>query len=189
MCIKTLLLSLIFAVSFNTTALAVTVTFEDIETASEGSPLYEVGDVAEGYNEIHGWTAAGRVYHFLDGNYGSKFFSGGGIGRLTFNNAPVIFEGTSYRSYAGSSTPFIELFYQGNLVHSILDPNTTTNDLVWVASGYSGLVDEIQLYGGEAYAIDNLTYSIASVPEPSGYIMFLIGLGFLGFIQRRNRLI
>jgi len=184
--IKLLLTSMVLAVSFNTTAEAVTVTFEDIATTPKISFPYEIGDVVEGYHDIHGWTAAGQVYSFPSGGYDSKFFLGMGIGRLTFDNAPVIFEGTFFKSFASGQPSFIDLFYQGKLVYSLLDSNTPTNNLVWIASGYSGFVDAIELYGGQAWAIDDLTYSISAVPEPSAYIMFLIGLGLL--VSQRGRI-
>ena len=125
-----------------------------------------------------------------NGAIGERWFYGSN-GELRFDNAPVVFEGTYYQSYASDqNNPItsIELFYQGQLVHSILDPIASTN-LVWVASGYSGLVDKIYLHGGgEGFSIDNLTYSIAAVPEPSSYMLFLSGLSILGFIRRKNRL-
>jgi hypothetical protein len=59
--------------------------------------------------------------------------------------------------------------------------------MVWVASGYSGLVDKVYIRGGlEGYSIDNLTYSVAAVPEPETYAMFLLGFGLIGLMHRRR---
>ena len=89
---------------------------------------------------------------YLDGTdigaIGMRSFYGSS-GELSFDNAPVVFEGTYYKTYSADSTnpiASIELYYQGLLVHSILDPISPLG-LVWVASGYSGLVDKIYLRG------------------------------------------
>lgn len=169
------------------------VTFEDINTVSTTSPLYAVGDIPYGYNGISGWENVGQAWEYLDtsfnaGQIGARFFYGSS-GSLSFDNAPVVFEGTYFQSFARdteSTLPGIELYYQGVLVHSIADPLAPAG-MVWVASGYSGLVDEITIRGGgEGFNIDNLTYSTAAVPEPEMYAMFLAGLGLLGLVRRRR---
>lgn len=166
------------------------VTFEDINTSPSNSPLYETGDIFDGYNGITGWNLVGQAWKYDEtGVIGEKYFYGS-EGELSFDNAPVVFEGTYYKSYAADPVnpiTSIELYYQGLLVHSVLDPRAPLG-LAWVASGYSGLVDKLYIRGGgEGFSIDNLTYSTAAVPEPETYAMFLVGLGLVGFLKCRQR--
>lgn len=170
------------------------VTFEDINTVSTSSPLYATGDVADGYNGISGWSNIGQAWEYLDtsfnaGQIGSKFFYGSS-GSLSFDSSPVVFEGTYFQSFARdteNTLAAIELYYQGVLVHSISDPLAPVG-MVWVASGYSGLVDEIYIRGGgEGFNIDNLAFSTVAVPEPGMYAMFLVGIGLIGVMKRRQR--
>jgi hypothetical protein len=37
-----------------------------------------------------------------------------------------------------------------------------------------------------AVAIDNFSISVAAVPEPSTWLLIILGLGILGFTQRRK---
>lgn len=174
-------------------AIQTVVTFEDINTVSTTSPLYAIGDVVDGYNGITGWSLVGQAWEALSGNLdgeiGTHFFYGSS-GELSFDNAPVIFEGTYYKSYSADPVnpiTSIELYYQGQLVHSILDPLAPLG-LEWVASGYSGLVDKIYIRGGgEGFSIDNLTYSTAAVPEAETWVMLLAGLGLVGMMANRKR--
>ena len=40
---------------------------------------------------------------------------------------------------------------------------------------------------GSAVLIDNVSLSIAAVPEPSTYALMLAGLGFVSFVANRRR--
>lgn len=65
----------------------------------------------------------------------------------------------------------------------------------WLESGYSGSVDRIVFYGStytdweiwHGVVIDNLTYTMAPVPEPGSYAMLLLGLGVTGALARRQK--
>jgi hypothetical protein len=184
----------IFLFSGTTQAAQTVATFEDIDTVSTTSPLYATGNVEDGYNGISGWDSIGQAWEYLDGTdngaIGVRSFYGS-TGELSFDNAPVVFEGTYYKAYSvdtENTLASIELYYQGLLVHSIFDDPNASMGMAWVASGYSGLVDAIYIRGGgEGFSIDNLTYSTAAVPEPETYAMFLAGLGLVGFLKRLQR--
>lgn len=183
----------IFLFSGAAQAAQTVITFEDINTVSTTSPLYATGGVDDGYNGISGWSLVGQAWEFLDGTdigaIGVRSFYGSS-GELSFDNAPVVFEGTHFQSYAADPVNHpasIELYYQGLLVHSILDPLAPMG-MVWVSSGYSGLVDAIYIRGGgEGFSIDNLTYSTAAVPEPETYAMLLVGLGLISLMKPGQR--
>lgn len=183
-------------VSFTGAVNATVVTFEDVDVQFGSSPLYGTAALADGYAGISGWTNTGLVYGFapqsgMSEGIGNNYFYGQS-GELSFDMAPVRFQGTYYKSYATdfNQPPIasIELFYKGNLVHTIYDP-LAASGLVWVNSGYNGLVDKIRLHGGlEGFAIDNLSYETASVgqvPLPASAVLFASALFGIGLNRKK----
>lgn len=172
----------LLALAFAMPSYATVVTFEDIDPAN----------LVDGYGGISGWNATGSIQSGTGEGVGDYLFYGM-EGEIRFDNAPVIFQGTYYKAYATDpdAPPItgIELFYQGALVHSLLDPRAPLG-LEWVASGYSGLVDRIFFRGGgEGFAIDNLTYIQApsQVPVPAAIPLFLSGLGVFALASNRRK--
>ena len=173
-------------------AASTVITFEDVEVIYN-NPLYGTANLSDGYGGISGWTSVGQAWATsndsgLNEAIGNKWFYGA-AGELVFNHAPVVFEGTYYKSYAADhSSPLasIDLYYQGTLVHSLFDPQASTN-LVWLASDYTGLVDKILIRGGaEGFSIDNFTYSVIAVPEPGSLSLLLSGLSMLWLKRQRK---
>jgi hypothetical protein len=179
----------------NTAASASTiVTFEDVAITYGSSPLYGTANLLDGYAGISGWNGIGQAWGTPAGSglneaIDNQWFYGS-EGELVFDHAPVIFEGAYYKSYAADpSAPVtsIELYYQGNLVHSILDPRASSS-LVWLASGYNGFVDKVLIRGGvEGFAIDNLTYTIAAVPEPATTALLFSGMAMVAMSRRHKK--
>jgi hypothetical protein len=63
--------------------------------------------------------------------------------------------------------------------------------MLFLASGYEGLVDEVRLYGNSGnWVMDDLTYTTgvtAGVPEPASWAMMILGFGAAGALLRRRR--
>ena len=55
----------------------------------------------------------------------------------------------------------------------------------WLASGYSGLVDEVRINTSNGcYVCDNVTYG--AIPEPESWALTIAGFGIVGFAMRRR---
>lgn len=180
----TALLSLALTLAPAAQATPVTITLEDVPASG----------IADGYGGISGWTLAGSVSPDSGEGIDDCLFyrPSTSNGELRFDGAPVVFHGTYYKSYAAdwmNPIASISLFYQGQLVHTILDPQAG-GGLEWVASGYYGLVDSIRFQGGlEDFAIDNLSYEVATttVPEPGSFMLPMTGIGVAGMLSRRRQ--
>ena len=160
------------------------------------------GTVADGYGGIT-WDASWVYYDSSDGVYnpsspptriyadyntlpGGSSFQGVSFFFLTdavFNGAFFAGYGTSY----GLAAVFFELFSNGISVATSgsLDPNATPT---FLASGYSGLIDEVVVWGNAGYYVmDDVTYNAAAVPVPAALPLMLLALGGLGVAARRRR--
>lgn len=203
---KLSLLTGILAVSLSGTMSAhasTVVTFEDV-----GPDFW----VSQGYGGISGWDGFGLapqpnpfVYDPILGHY---LYIGMGQ-ELSFDQAPVVFEGTYFDSWIpnGSGQTSYSLYYQDQLVYSAqIDAHSELTALNWLTSGYDGLVDKISF--SNFFAIDNLTYheglankisfsnglaiaslanSTSPVPVPGAVWLFGSGLaGLLSFAKRRK---
>ncbi len=174
----------IMSMSFAAQAAQTVITFED------GANV--IADL-DGYHGISGWNSAGGVsesgYGTGIGDYYFHAFAGG---ELTFDVAPVVFEGMYYNAWSTAGVvPSYDLFYQNNLVFTgYVDTSNQPLGLYWLGSGYSGKIDRISFYAGsDGVAFDNFTFTTSAVPEPLTSAMLLAGLALVGacVTQRRYR--
>jgi len=154
-------------------------------------------DLVDGYGGISGWFVLGglrdnRIYPNPQPEIGQYHLSIGLMGAdLSFDAAPVVFEGMYYNPVGLNSQISYELYFHEQLVYSAaFDPNQPVSmEMYWLTSGYQGLVDKIHIYGAsDGVNIDNLTYStVAAVPLPSAVWLFGSGLAGLTLRPPRNR--
>lgn len=120
----------------------------------------------------------------------NNLFTGLGEARFTFDTPDQLFLGAYF---AGMNTTPVNfnLYNDGNLVatsSSLLLGSLPT----WLASGYSGVVDEVGIYGDRGHLVfDDLTYSAnrpdgGAVPEPSTYGLMGAAVLALGVAVRRR---
>ena len=183
---KTAALTLATLATLGTPVMAaqVVVGFEDI-----AAPW----DLVDGYGGLTGWPGFGEVSFGDFQALGNNLVHASG-GSLHFDATPVVFEGLyiNYWVSNGIVSPF-SLLYQGNVVHSVLinSDSQPFDSLYWLASGYTGLVDEIRFNyaSSDGFIVDNLTYSTTPVPEPEQALLFLAGIGLVSLMGRRKRVV
>ncbi len=101
----------------------------------------------------------------------------------TFTFAPTTFSGAYL---AGTANVFFQLYNGGNLV-ATSGTLATTSTPTFLASGYSGPVDEVTVSGdGVNFVMDNVTFGTIATPEPTS--LALLGTGLVGLVpMMRNR--
>lgn len=178
-------------------AYATVLTFEDLDPSPAS---YDVMPATYNGFSFAGWyfgpdtfytPASGTIDLFTD-------YFNGDPNLFVITQSPSItsvakfyFDGAWFSGYSGVT---FELFRDGALVHT----STTLPDAadvdpygpVLLASGYSGLIDEIRVTGVQGYfALDDFTYrrdAVVSVPEPSALLLAALGLGGLFLVRRRT---
>lgn len=107
-----------------------------------------------------------------------------------FFSTPTTFNGAYFSGYSnivGPNEVNFYLYLAGNLVGTsgTLIP---TNVPTWLASGYSGKVDEVLVFSNQAlgyFVMDNVTYNGAT-PEPGSLLLMGSGvLAAVGSLRRR----
>jgi len=100
-------------------------------------------------------------------------------------NGDVVFNGAYF---AGRNAAQFELYNDGALVFTSLSLSLTDVP-TFLASGYSGLVDEVRLnVANGSFVMDDVTFSQSSnnVPEPTGIVLLGLGLVALAGIRRKQ---
>lgn len=103
-------------------------------------------------------------------------------GRTISSADDFVFEGASF---AGQDQIQFELFNDGALVFTSAVFHLTPGVHQFLASGYGGAVDEINIRGTQGYyAMDDFSYRPHAVPEPGALALVLIGAAGLGLSRR-----
>jgi hypothetical protein len=106
-------------------------------------------------------------------------------------SSPTVFDGAYFSGDPEVSVQF-DLYLDGNLVATSgsLAPTATP---AYLASGYNGLVDKVQVVdsvgSADYWVMDNVTYGV--VPEPAAWALMLMGVGGIGAalrVARRGRI-
>lgn len=96
--------------------------------------------------------------------------------------SPVTFNGAYF---SGSSNAQYDMYLGGILVASSASI-ALSNVPTFLASGYSGPVDEVRLSVQQgSFVMDDVTFNASAVPEPTS--IGLVGLGLAGLLVRRFR--
>lgn len=151
------------------------------------------GVVPDGYGGIQ-WGGNWSYYDDLDPPYTPAsppervYPLGDDVANAIFSfSSPTVFDGAYFSGYPSVSVQF-DLYLGGNLVATSgsLAPTATPT---YLASGYGGLVDEVQVVdsagSGDYWVMDNVTYG--AVPEPAAWALMLMGVGGIGAGLRSAR--
>lgn len=180
------------------TAQATILTFEDLNPAPASYDLMPAP-----YNgfTFTGWfygpdtiytPASGTIDLFTD--YADPNDPGAYV--ITNNNAitsavDFVFDGAWFSGYSGVTFELWDDGVQVATSGSLPDaPGVNPYGPIFLASGYSGLVDKVVVSGVQGYyAMDDFTFHTertTTVPEPSTFALLLTGLSLAGFIRTRR---
>lgn len=162
--------------AFSLTAPAAVVTFEDL-SGSGAVPVNYGGVLWDGFWNYYDspqspYTPASgveRVYNYETAQFAFA--------------APVVFNGAYF---AGQDNLQYNLYLSGNLVASSSSIALSATP-TFLASGYSGLIDEVRVVATPGYFVmDDVTYNAkTAVPEPT--TLGLVGIGLAGLLRASRR--
>lgn len=172
-----------------------TLTFDDIPLADAAEWENSIATLAPTYGGLS-WDNVYVMHRdyaaiqSLDPGYQNGVVSGDWVAFNAYSDPASFFDGTAFTlvsAYvtraAGTGNVHFDGYLGASLVHSM---NVVANDAAptFVTFNWSG-VDRVTLSSDSQTVLDNLT--VAAVPEPETYAMFLAGLGLMGVVVRRRR--
>ena len=187
--LKNIVAASIAAIALN--ANAEVLTFDDIDTS------FSVVQLSQNYGGLNwdyssDWSLGWQVWYTSQSSYPAQSSPNVAFAHSTNLGvsflADSVFEGAYF---GGTSQVRYELYNDNTLVYSsaFSGMGNSGNPAAWVGSGYSGLVDRVQVItngSGSDWVMDNFTYT-PPVPEPETYAMMMAGLGLLGFMAKRKK--
>ena len=166
-------------------ASATVLTFDDITTDDLVAANYGGLDWSAGDWFAFGGEQAPFTAHSGDVRITSGFGDADAATAIGLGDGKT-FQGAWFAGYEDVDVTF-KLYEHGTLV-ATSSTLATSAAPAWLASGYTGLVDEVIVSSADqgAWVMDDLTFS-AAVPEPASMALMTGGLLVLAAVARRRR--
>lgn len=190
-------LAILMASLWTAPALADVLDFEDLGPGSQYI-LSSVGAFQFGTNNLYdtAWFYSDNAGGNYQPHSGSTFlatdaslYTGSAYepAQAISSDSPFIFNGAYF---SGTSSIGYELYLNSHLVFSTYSSSPLSGSPMFIASGYKGATDSVVILGQQGrYALDDFTYqsAITAVPEPTSWLLVMVGFGVMGGAVRRRR--